>query len=164
MQVARVSSLKGSVLVFVLLLTTLMFLLAMAMANQSQGEVKASLGAARAAEARALAFAGLSDARAKLARDLRFPPPGADDQAVYAYSEDVSDLDGGRVIGSYNVTVDRRYEGAPYFMVRLRSEGVLGLRTRAVARSTVVADLDFSAPGSNPDLFQIMRLQVLEAP
>ncbi|MEW6284264.1 MAG: hypothetical protein AB1758_36960 [Candidatus Eremiobacterota bacterium] len=154
---------RGGAIVFVLLMTTLFFLLAIAMTSQSQSALKASQGSARAAEARALAWAGLADARGKLARDLRFPP-WAEDQRVFTYTEDVADVDSTEIVGSYNVTVDLSWARDPYFVIRLRSEGVLGQRTQPVARRVLVADLDMSDPTGNPALFQLLRYQDLGVP
>lgn len=159
MQEPRLSpaSLRGSVLVFVLLLTTLFFLLGVAMVSQSQGAMKTTQATARAAEARALAWAGLADARGKLARILYYPPPGGDAQDVFAYTEEVRAVDSTTVVGSYNVIVDVRTAKDPYYLLRIRSEGVLGERTRPAARSIVQAEIDART-------FELLRLQYRGAP
>ena len=159
MQEQRVSpaALRGSVLIFVLLLTALFFLLGVALISQSQGALKASQSSARAAEARALAWAGLADARGKLSRIFYYPPPGGDDQDLYSYTEDVRAVDSQAVVGSYNVVVDVRTAESPYFLLRIRSEGVLGERTHPAGRSIVTAELDART-------FQLLRFQDLGAP
>jgi type II secretory pathway component PulK len=132
---------RGSTLIAVLLLMALLLTLGMAMVNQSASAVQASTYRARAAAASALAWAGLNEARAKLGRDVFFPPRGGDGQQVFAYSEIMTDL-AGRRVGSYTVRVDTRFAVAPGRLVRLESEGLLGDPARPLARRRLRLDLD----------------------
>ncbi len=52
-----------------------------------------------AAQAQALAWAGLEDAKAKLHKIYSFPPAGALGQETYTYFEEVTDSDG-QLVGS----------------------------------------------------------------
>lgn len=99
---------RGFVLVFSLLLLLLLTLGGMILLGQRAAQYKAAALAPRTALARALAQAGLEDARVKLEKDLNFPPPGDNKQTLFRYDEAVRDLDG-VLVGHYEVTVDSRH-------------------------------------------------------
>ncbi len=99
---------RGFVLVFSLLLLLLMALGGMILLGQRAAQYRAAALAPKTALARALAQAGLEDARVKLEKDLNFPPPGDLNQVLFSYEEAVRDLDG-QLVGHYFVTVDGRH-------------------------------------------------------
>ncbi|MFN8608412.1 MAG: hypothetical protein U0931_12820 [Vulcanimicrobiota bacterium] len=99
---------RGFVLIFSLLLLLLLALGGMILLGQRAAQYRASVLASKTAVARALAQAGLEDARVKLEKDLNFPPPGDQNQVVFSYDEPVTDLDG-KLVGYYFVTVDSRH-------------------------------------------------------
>lgn len=99
---------RGFVLIFSLLLLLLLALGGMILLGQRAAQYRAAALASKTAVARALAQAGLEDARVKLEKDLNFPPPGDQDQTVFTYDEPVTDFDGS-VVGFYFVTVDSRH-------------------------------------------------------
>lgn len=143
----------------------MLILLAMGMLGSRGSLYRAARDSARAGQARALARAGLEDARVKLAYDLDFPPPAADDQRVYEYLETMHDPDSGRIVGSFLVRVDTRFRVEPYHLVQVRSVGLVGDRLDPEARATVAATLDLSPQDRtnpslpNPDLFEVLRWQ-----
>lgn len=73
--------------------------------------------------ARALAFAGVEDARVKLMNDSYFPPPGDVEQHRFSYGELVNDVGGGGSLGRFTVTVDTEHVDEPYYVVKLTSTG-----------------------------------------
>ncbi len=99
---------RGFALVFSLLLLLLLALGGMILLGQRAAQYRAAALAPKAALARALAQAGLEDARVKLEKDLNFPPPGDQNQVIFTYEEAVKDLDGA-LVGHYVVTVDSRH-------------------------------------------------------
>lgn len=72
------------------------------------GKLSAAQARANSAQAKALARAGLEDARIKLGKDVLFPPPH-DEQEFFSYSEDVLTT-AGDFLGTYTVIIDLRYE------------------------------------------------------
>lgn len=119
---------RAFVLVLVLLICNLLLLLGLAFCGKRALQYRGASLASEVAQARALAEAGLEDARVKLEKDMAFPPAGADDQLTYSYSEDVLDPDG-RLVGSFTVLLDRTYAKRPYNVLVLRSVGTVGPRT-----------------------------------
>lgn len=105
--------------------------------------------------ARAIAWAGLEDARLKLAMDPEFPPTLALDQNRFAYSEPMAELDGSD-LGFYQVEVDCRFRDS-HEIVRITSVGMLGRLDEPAARVRLSADLDVSE--SRPTLHQLVHFQ-----
>ncbi len=108
-----------------------------------------------------LARAGLEDARAKLNKDLDFPPSEAIwDQTTFTYSEDLEP-------GSFRVTVDTTHRGAPYHVVVVTSTGLVGPREQPQARRSLRLEWDaapFERSGSgleNASAGRILRFQDL---
>lgn len=141
---------RGSSLVATLLLLALLLLLGMSMLHKSAAVVAEAELTIDAAEARQLAMAGLADAQGKLWRDLEFPPQAAASDSLFSYTEEVHDLDGVTLLGSYTVTIDGRYLDL-FQIYRVRSEGILVDGTK---RYLVEAELDAAAEvrgTSNPN-------------
>lgn len=97
-------------MVAALLITTILATLALAIL--SQRVTQRSLVKARflQSQARALAWAGLEDARVKLMKSPSFPPNQMAAVSTFSYSESFLDDDGTRV-GTYHVEVDQRFAG-----------------------------------------------------
>ena len=121
----------------------------------------ASLAMARATQARALAEAGLEDARVKLDKDLFFPPPGDQDQLLFTYTEAVNDDFTGQLVGYYAVTVDTRWAADPLdppnpkhpSVITVWSKGLLGPDPlHPAAQSSLLMEIDVHE-GTPPDEF-----------
>lgn len=133
---------RGFVLIAALLVTLILVVAGMAYLGSRVSQYRGAAKGLEGAQARALARAGLEDARVKLEKDYRFPPPSAQDQTVFTYSEDVTD--GATVVGHYTVSVNTTYENGPYTVIRITSVGVVGSRANPSAQATIHADLDAS--------------------
>jgi hypothetical protein len=97
---------RGFILVLTLMLCTLLMVLGMGLLGSRSAQYRGAAGDLLAAEARALAEAGLEDARVKLDKDLFFPPPTSAEQLEFSYQEAVSAQDDGTVVGFYRVVLD----------------------------------------------------------
>lgn len=146
---------RGFLLVVAMLLCLMLVVMGMGFLGKRGGQYQAALEQARAAQARALAEAGIEDAMLKLNKDLFFPPPGDGEQTQFSYSEELRDV-GGELVGTYFVTVDSRRASSPdppdpsypsVFLVE--SRGVLGKDPEhplAVVRVRMEVDLDEGDP------------------
>lgn len=112
-------------LIVVLLVAALVMTLGLGYLSGNSPRYNASVYAKSSAQAKALAEAGLEDARVKLQKDPRFPPIGDATQTTFAYRETLQDLDG-QLAGSYVVTLDWTYLVAPYYVVVVTSQGLVG--------------------------------------
>ena len=100
---------RGFLLILSLLLCVFLLLCGMAFMGKRAAQYRGAFAMQKGIRARALAEAGLEDARVKLDKDVSFPPPGDRDQTLFTYSETVRDS-AGQVVGSYTVTVDSRWK------------------------------------------------------
>ncbi|MCA9796527.1 MAG: hypothetical protein KC910_32185 [Candidatus Eremiobacteraeota bacterium] len=166
---------RGFVLVLCLLLVAIIAVMAMAVtgkrALQYRGAERQQAGAA----ALQLAMAGLADVRAKLDRDIFFPPVSDTQQLEFCYTEQVMDLDGVTPWGSFEVTLERSHEDKPYYLYRIISVGVYGPSERPLARRAVLAEIDIApdlvggkrgddknpATYSNPDYWNLVNFKDL---
>lgn len=103
---------RAFMVMLVMLLSLLLFVMGMGFLGKRSAQYSGAISRMKAAQARALAQAGLEDARVKLEKDLFFPPPGDRDQTLFSYTEEVKD-DAGAIVGYYTVTLDSRYRHAP---------------------------------------------------
>lgn len=111
-------------LVTALLLCTIVLLLGMGFLGSRAGQYHSTVQTALAARARWVARAGLEDARAKLQRDIHFPPHPSQMQPVFSYSEDLYDLSTPpRYMGSYDVRVDSSHDVANVRVLVITSRG-----------------------------------------
>lgn len=152
---------RGFVLLLSLLLVVLLLVVGLAFLGQKALQYRSAGEAQLAAQAKALAEAGLEDFRIKLQRDLDFPRYTID-QAVSAYSEQVS------TIGSYTVSVNATYQMQPYAILVVTSLGEVGDSARqAVSRRALRAEVDLarfvrSSPGvANPNYRRLTSYQDL---
>lgn len=113
----------GFLLVFALLLSVLICLVALGMLSLRKAGYASSQGAVQAVQARALARSGLGDIYTKLSKDPLFPAGVGDRQTRFTFREEVRD--GEKLVGFYTVVVDRTYR-ISHQMVRIESLGVAG--------------------------------------
>lgn len=134
------NSRRGSLLIGVLLLLVLLLVGGLAMNTRQRERYKGAMAEAQSFQALALAEAGWEDARVKLDKDPLFPPPGGPEQLVFTYTEEVSSSAGAR-LGSYTVTVDRRFDRAPYHLLVITSVGVIGPEGSGRVSRSLVAEV-----------------------
>lgn len=140
---------RGSILVTVLLLLSVLFVLGIGFMYKRLEQYRAAVRSAHAAQARALALAGLEQVRIRLDKDPLFPLPGASDQNEFGFSEEVLDGDG-EPVGSFSVVVDSRYARQPYYLLVVTSTGQVisaDPNGEALARRSLRVELDLA-----PDL------------
>ncbi len=154
---------RGFLLVVSLLFVIMLLLLGMGFLGSQAARHRASKRSAEMAQARALALAGLEDARAKLENDLRFPPPpSGPSQNEFSYSEKLPLPDG--TDGTYSVLIDRSYEGAPWEVLEVTSTGSIGPPETPTAQYSFKAELDVATfvrgtANPNPELFNYTHIE-----
>ncbi|MEW6278017.1 MAG: hypothetical protein AB1758_05295 [Candidatus Eremiobacterota bacterium] len=136
---------RGFLLVLALFLTLLISVMGMAFLATQPALRGGAQSGADAALARSLAWAGLEEARMKLAKDQDFPPPGGEEQVRYTYFETVRDLDGASVLGGYEVTVDRTWAAPPGSLMVISVVGLVGPLEDPRCRRELRAELDLSS-------------------
>lgn len=114
---------KAFSLILALLLTTLLLVLGLAFLMKQSHRYRLARLTAEAVIAKNLALAGMENTRVKLETDLLFPPPDDRYHDEYSYREEVTDLADPRVIGHYDVTIDRRWMEPPHEIIVVISEG-----------------------------------------
>lgn len=129
----------GFLLVFALLLTVLITIIALGLLGLKKGGYASSRAAINAVQARSLARSGMSDVWTKLTKDPFFPGGLGDDQRYFTYREEMTDS-GGRNIGSYRVAVDRTYRFT-HQLVRIEVTGVSGQLDSESSHHTIYAEL-----------------------
>ena len=153
---------RGFLLITALLAVVVLLLLGFGLLGSQAARFRGTPRAAESAQARALAMAGLEDARAKLENDVSFPPaPAGEGQDVFSYSERM-DLPG--TLGSYTVILDRSHEGPPYQVLHITAIGSLGRPDLPTAQHTLKAELDLSpvvrgTSNPNPRFFRFTHLE-----
>lgn len=152
---------RGSTLVLVLLVSVVLLVLGLGFLGKQAEQYSGARSVEEAAQARSLALAGLEGARARLSKDLSFPPPGDVDQRIFEYSETFTDL-ADAPVGTCVVRVDLTYADPPYLLLRLESTGLLGPADKPTARRQLTAEVDLSpavrgAGGINPNYWQIVN-------
>lgn len=130
---------SGFLLVVALLLTTLVALIALGLLGVRKGSYASSRAAVTSVQARALARSGLNDIWVKLGKDPFFPTGIGDEQEVFSYQEEVKD-DTDRLVGSYDVKVDRKYRRS-HEVVLLESTGRVGGLNSDSTTFTIYAEL-----------------------
>lgn len=155
---------RGVMLIVVLGLGLFFLVLGMGFLSQRAEQYKGAYRLAESEQALAIARAGLEDARVKLSVDPGFPPQGSVDQSVFSYSENLTEVGGTAVVGSYTVTVDRRHALPPYSVVRLTIVGKAGPPDSPLARRVLSAELDVAAflrddpDVTNPEFFNFIQI------
>ena len=150
------------VLILVLLLGVVLVILGLAFLGTRSLQYIGAVRSGDAAQARALAEAGMEDARVKLDKDPDFPPAAGDEQPEFAWSEELLDADG-QPVGYYEVEVRSTHAVYPYSVLEITSVGRVGPRASPVSQHAIVAELDISPMDHgdqalpNPELFRFHR-------
>lgn len=143
MSLSLVKKRRGFTLVASLFLLVVLLVLGLAFLGKRVAQYRGAVAVRAAARARAVALAGLEDARVKLEKDALFPPLGSEEQLYFSYTETLRDING-QPAGTYTVTVDSRLDKWPYAVVRLTSVGTVGPVDDPQARRRLYAELDVS--------------------
>lgn len=133
---------RGFALIFCLLLSVFLLIVSMAFLGQRNPYYQAALAQQQAAQAHTLAEAALDDFRAKLGKDLNFPPPTSPNRPEFSYSYDLT-LPNGQPC-SYRVKCIHSFQGAPFWVLRVWCTGLVGTRERPLAERTLYAEIDTS--------------------
>ncbi len=113
----------GFALVLALLLSALLLVLGMAFMTKQSYRYRLARAVADATVAKNLAMAGYENCRVKLQHDLLFPPPDNRYHDEYSYREVVHELGSTQEVGSFEVTVDRRWMDPPYEVIVITVDG-----------------------------------------
>ena len=84
-------------------------------------------------------MAGFQHSRVKMQHDLLYPPPDDRYHDEYSFREPVLELGTTQEVGSYEVTVDRRWMDPPYEVIIITS---VGHPKDSNARYSIRAELD----------------------
>ena len=121
---------RGFSLITVLLLSSMLLVLAVAMLVKESHRYKGARLQVERAQARALAWAGIETVRARLDHDYTFPPvletelpPDQAAQRQYSFEEAVYAPDSNDIVGSYEVNVEMAWINKPYQILRVTSRG-----------------------------------------
>ena len=137
-----------------LLISTLLLVLGIGFMTKQSYRYRLARLSADAIAAKSLAMAGIENSRVKMQHDLLYPPPDDRYHDEYSFSEPVYDLNSSRQVGTYEVTVDRRWMELPYEVMIITS---VGHPVDSNARYSIRAELDVSE--SRGTFFQIVRLE-----
>lgn len=114
---------RGFSIILALLLTALLLILGVAFLSKQSHRYRLARLAADSVTAKGLALAGIETSRVKLQHDLLFPPPDYRYHDEYSYEEPVHEIGTSQEVGSYEVTIDRRWMEKPYEIIILTSVG-----------------------------------------
>jgi len=148
-------------MIVVLLLSILLLTMGLGFLGSRVSQYRSTGQALLAARVRALARAGIEDARTKLNHDIFFPPAPGDQQMVFTYSEDLSDT-GGKLVGNFLVEIDSTYASSPYSVYLITSTGFLGSRLSPTAVHALRATLDIEP--TSPRFYRVIRWEDLGIP
>ncbi len=140
---SRLSRRAGSALVGVLLVLSLLLVMGVGLLSQKANQYDEMRRANQSTQARALAQAGLVDARLKLSKDPSFPPARPSGDAQFTYSQNITTTSG-QLAGSYTVVVDSTKNQPPYHVIRVTSVGLVGSRVNPDGRYSIYGELDAS--------------------
>lgn len=148
---------RGSI-VLSLLLLTLLLVLGVGLSSQAGRRNEGSRRLQDEVAARAVAEAGIEDAREKLLKDPNFLP--AETLPALSYSESLTDL-AGQPFGRYTVTLDLSLRGEPHRLLRVQSVGDVGVEGGSRVRRTLLVEIDLSPrlrddSAVNPDYLRII--------
>jgi hypothetical protein len=135
---------RAFLIVFALLLTVFIAVIALALLGLKKGGYASSQAVANSVQARSLARSGVADIWTKLSKDPLFPGGAGDDQVQFSFREDVTDTDG-NLVGSYRVIMDRT-DRITHNVLRIESTGIAGALTDEVSQYTIYAEL-YTATG-----------------
>ena len=140
---------RGFLLIMCLLMASLVLVMGMGFLSGGSPRYNGAIQARTAAQARALADAGMEDARVKMQKDPLFPPPGDSGQTIFCYRENVTDITNTTVVGAYVVTVDTTYLKPPYCVALVTSQGLFGVNP-ASPEGSYVLHAEFDMHPINP--------------
>lgn len=135
---------KGFLLIFALLLTVLITLIALGLLGLREGSYASSRAAVNSIQARSLARSGMGDIWVKLSKDPFYPGGVGDDQTIFSFREDVTDHSGNNV-GSYQVILDRSNR-LTNNVLRIECTGIAGQLNEKSSHFTIYAELS-TQPG-----------------
>jgi len=161
---------KGSVLIIVLLLLSILFIMGMAMLGIKATQARSSVLMKNSLIARQLALSGMEDARVKLCKDMNFPPRGSLRDFLFSYSEKLQYPGDSMPAGEYEVTIDTSWNepanSADYDQkILVISVGIVRDTAGSItARHRMSAFLDTSeilrgGAAANPYLYQYIDWQ-----
>ncbi|MBS2039909.1 hypothetical protein JST97_33295 [bacterium] len=148
---------RGFALVLALLISSLLLVLGMGFMQKQSYRYRLARLSADAIAAKSLAMAGIENYRVKMQHDLLYPPPDDRYHDEYSYREPVYDFGSPQgEVGSYEVTVDRRWMDPPYQVIVITS---LGIPKDTNARYSIRAELDVNPAHdvAGGTFFQIVR-------
>lgn len=151
---------RAFILALSLLLCVLLLVLGVGFLGKRAAQSAAANSEGLSAAARALAEAGLEDARVKLDKDMFFPPPADEDQKFFSYGEKMTDV-AGTTVGFYFVDLDLQFATAPdppdpshSSVIRVTSIGSVGEdpnAPRAMVTLRMEVDVDEGRAGPPPE-------------
>lgn len=151
---------RAYVLVMVMFISLVLIVSGMAYLSAQTRNYQAAVTTIYAAQARGLAEAGLEDARSKLEKDPRFPPPAEEGQKLFSYVETLTDIGGVGTVGSFEVSVEMSLADKPYYVAIVRSEGRLQSGESHVLRAEIdLCPFDRLDPDEpNPDAYRVVNI------
>ncbi len=147
---------RGFLLVFALLLTVIISLIALSLLQLRKASYASSQNAVRAVQARALARSGIGDVWTKIGKDPFFPGGIGDEQKRFSYRENIEYE--GELVGSFTVVVDRTYRFS-HQILKIESQGVAGELSEQSSTFTIYAELSI-----DPNDFRFKTWQEGAAP
>jgi hypothetical protein len=157
---------RAFLLIMVLFLLIILVVMGFGFLESRVSQYQSTGKAVLTAQTRALAMAGIEDARTKLNLDISFPPPQGVNQNLFTYTEVVTDPVHATVQGSYTVTVDSTNAILPpYYLLSVTSIGqTTQPGSTTVSSYTYRAYIDVNpvvVPAPSPTYFQIVRFDDL---
>lgn len=148
---------RRGMLIPVLFLITFMLVLCLAELGRQPDEYRAAQSAALSAQARTLAESGMEDFRLKWTHDYDFPPEYPEGSDLFTYMEEVRDFQTNQVIGYYRISVQGAWRWAPYEVLKVTSEGVVGASDNPTCIFGIQGLFDIkpenrTGAGANPNL------------
>lgn len=147
---AAVRRRQGMALLLSLFLTALLTTLGLAYLGSRGEQLKSAASDEAGAQGALLARAGLDRALLRMRRDAGFPPVGRSDQKLFSYTEEIAGVDG-QPVGRCIVTLDARWSGEPYRVLRIVSVGVTDR-----SRRKLLAEVDCDA--TRPTFLQVLHM------
>ncbi len=135
---------RGFLLIFALLLTILITLIALGLLGLREGSYASSRAAINSIQARSLARSGMGDIWVKLSKDPFYPGGVGDDQTLFSFREDVTDQ-ANNPVGSYQVILDRSHR-LTNNVLRIECTGIAGQLDEKSSHFTIYAELS-TLPG-----------------
>ena len=148
---------RGFALVLALLISTLLLVLGIGFMTKQSYRYRLARLSADAIVAKSLAMAGFENSRVKMQHDLLYPPPDDRYHDEYSFREPVLELGTTQEVGSYEITVDRRWMDPPYEVIVITS---VGHPKDSNARYSIRAELDVNESHFNTGtntFFRVLR-------